>query len=124
GGRRRPACPVARFRERRAARRRHPQCHRPQAQGPRLHHRSAAQSTCGEPPYERHRRVSAPIVAFVATDTEPAQVALAELTRRYGAPPLEQADIIVALGGDGFMLETLHRTLERGVPIYGMHRGT
>jgi NAD+ kinase len=68
--------------------------------------------------------VSAPTVAFVATDTEPAQAALAELTRRYGASSAEEADIIVALGGDGFMLETLHRTLDRGVPIYGMHRGT
>jgi len=63
-------------------------------------------------------------VAFVATDTEAAQSGLAELTRRYKTTPPEQADIIVALGGDGFMLETLHRYLDRHVPIYGMHRGT
>jgi NAD+ kinase len=63
-------------------------------------------------------------VAFVATDTEPAQRGLAELTQRYKASPPEEADIIVALGGDGFMLETLHRYLDRHVPIYGMHRGT
>jgi len=63
-------------------------------------------------------------VAFVATDTEAAQSGLAELTRRYQASPPEHADIIVALGGDGFMLETLHRYLDRHVPIYGMHRGT
>jgi NAD+ kinase len=63
-------------------------------------------------------------VAFVATDTEAAQSGLAELTRRYEATPPAKADIIVALGGDGFMLETLHRYLDRHVPIYGMHRGT
>ncbi len=78
---------------------------------------SAAAKTVG-------RDTMAASVAFVAADTEPAQAALAELTRRYNASPLEEADIIVALGGDGFMLETLHRTLDRGVPIYGMHRGT
>jgi NAD+ kinase len=63
-------------------------------------------------------------VAFVATDTEAAQAGLAELTHRYTATPPDEADIIVALGGDGFMLETLHRYLDRHVPIYGMHRGT
>jgi NAD+ kinase len=63
-------------------------------------------------------------VAFVATDTEAAQNGLAELTRRYQAVPPDEADIIVALGGDGFMLETLHRYLDRKVPIFGMHRGT
>jgi NAD+ kinase len=63
-------------------------------------------------------------VAFVATDTEAAQTGLAELNRRYTVTPPEEADIIVALGGDGFMLETLHRYLDRHVPIYGMHRGT
>jgi NAD+ kinase len=36
----------------------------------------------------------------------------------------ERAEVIVSLGGDGFMLETLHRFLSRGVPIYGMHRGS
>jgi NAD+ kinase len=69
-------------------------------------------------------RTKAPTVAFVATDTEPAQAARTELVERYGATPPEEADIIVALGGDGFMLETLHRSLKRCVPIYGMHRGT
>jgi len=66
----------------------------------------------------------APTVAFVAADTEPAQTALAELRRRWHPVEPEEADIIVALGGDGFMLETLHRFLDRHVPIYGMHRGT
>jgi NAD+ kinase len=63
-------------------------------------------------------------IAFVAAETLAAESAREELARRYGDPPPEAADIIVALGGDGFMLETLHRYLDRRVPIYGMHRGT
>jgi NAD+ kinase len=63
-------------------------------------------------------------VAFVAADTAEARAALAELERRYPSVPPEQADIVVALGGDGFMLETLHAHLERRVPIYGMNLGT
>jgi NAD+ kinase len=62
--------------------------------------------------------------AFLASDAPQAQAALAELTQRYRATPPEAADIIVALGGDGFMLETLHRFRERRVPFYGMHRGS
>jgi NAD+ kinase len=65
-----------------------------------------------------------PAVAFVGTETEAAQAGLAELKRRYKHSVPEDADVIVALGGDGFMLETLHKTLKQGVPIYGMHRGT
>ena len=63
-------------------------------------------------------------IAFVASDAPAAQEALRELTALYGNPSPEQADVIVALGGDGFMLETLHRYLELRVPIYGMHRGS
>jgi NAD+ kinase len=63
-------------------------------------------------------------VAFVAAETPSARQAREELARRYGDPPPEEADTIVALGGDGFMLETLHRFLELRVPIFGMHRGT
>jgi NAD+ kinase len=63
-------------------------------------------------------------IAFAASDAPQAQAALADLRRRYGAAPPEQADVIIALGGDGFMLETLHRFIDRGVPIYGMHRGS
>ncbi len=63
-------------------------------------------------------------IAFVAADTEPARGALKSLEARYPHDDPEKADVVVALGGDGFMLETLHRHLERGVPIYGMHRGT
>ncbi|MHA1114407.1 MAG: NAD kinase [Alphaproteobacteria bacterium] len=63
-------------------------------------------------------------VAFVAADTEPANAARDQLTALYNHLPAEEADVIVALGGDGFMLETLHRYLSRNVPIYGMHRGS
>ena len=63
-------------------------------------------------------------IAFVASDAPAAQQALAELEGLYGKTAPEAADVIVALGGDGFMLETLHRYLQRGVPIYGMHRGS
>jgi len=62
--------------------------------------------------------------AFVAADSDDARIALAQLTRRYGGGTPDDADIIVALGGDGFMLETLHRYIGRRVPIYGMNCGT
>ncbi|MFO1037683.1 MAG: NAD kinase [Geminicoccaceae bacterium] len=63
-------------------------------------------------------------LAFVAAPTSEAQRARAELTHVYGACPLADAEVIVALGGDGFMLETLHRHLDRRIPIYGMNLGT
>lgn len=63
-------------------------------------------------------------IAFVAADTQPAQDALEDLKRVYPHTDPDDADVIVALGGDGFMLETLHRFLDRNVPIYGMNRGT
>jgi len=63
-------------------------------------------------------------IAAVAADTEAAQQALRELCSRYSCVPPEDAEIIVSLGGDGFMLETLHRFLSTGLPIYGMHLGS
>jgi NAD+ kinase len=68
--------------------------------------------------------MSEPRFAFVAADTDEAQDALRRLSERYDPVPPEQAQVIVALGGDGFMLETLHAHLDRGVPIYGMNQGT
>jgi len=62
--------------------------------------------------------------AFVAADTEPAREALAALSKRYGQHQPAQADVIVALGGDGFMLEALHTYMALNKPIFGMHRGT
>lgn len=63
-------------------------------------------------------------IAFVASQTEEAQAARAALSVRYGDAPLEEADVIVALGGDGFMLRTLHRHMARALPVYGMKLGT
>src|SRR5258708_30111337 len=63
-------------------------------------------------------------IAFVAADVPVAKEARRALIRRYGQVPPERADVIVALGGDGFMLQTLHRYLGREVPIFGMHRGS
>lgn len=63
-------------------------------------------------------------IAFVASDTAVARGAAETLRARYGTVPPGEADVIVALGGDGFMLETLHATMERDVPVYGMNRGS
>ena len=63
-------------------------------------------------------------IAFVASDVPEAQQALARLVARYGAAEPARADAIVALGGDGFMLQTLHRHMTDAIPIYGMNRGS
>jgi len=63
-------------------------------------------------------------IAFVASKTEEAQAALADLRKRYAEAPIEQAQVIVALGGDGFMLRTLHRHLSLDKPVFGMKLGT
>jgi NAD+ kinase len=68
--------------------------------------------------------VSAPRIAFAAAESEAAQQALQELQSRYGIADPAEAEIIVPLGGDGFMLEMLHRHLAGGVRIFGMHRGS
>ncbi len=63
-------------------------------------------------------------MAFVASAVAAAQSARRELEERYGSVSLEEADVVVALGGDGLMLQTLHQTMDIGVPIYGMHQGS
>jgi NAD+ kinase len=63
-------------------------------------------------------------VAFVASGHEEARDAIIRLGARYPHVDPESADVIVALGGDGFMLETLHRYMSRSVPIFGMNRGS
>jgi NAD+ kinase len=68
--------------------------------------------------------VNRPRVAFVASDAEAAQLALRDLQALYGAIDAKTAEIVVPLGGDGFMLETLHRCVGQGVSIFGMHRGS
>lgn len=67
-------------------------------------------------PYEK--------LAFVSSRSENALAACAELKAMYPNVAPEEADVIVALGGDGYMLEAMHRSLRRGTPIYGMNRGT
>jgi NAD+ kinase len=63
-------------------------------------------------------------IAFLASDAPVAQTARAALISRYGNVAPDGADVIVALGGDGFMLQTLHGTQELDLPVYGMNRGT
>ncbi|WP_092780438.1 NAD kinase [Jannaschia pohangensis] len=63
-------------------------------------------------------------IAFLASDTPEAQTALTRLTDRYGQVDPADAAVIVALGGDGFMLQTLHGTMHIDAPVYGMNRGT
>ena len=65
-----------------------------------------------------------PTFAFVAAATDEAQAACAQLQARYSGTDPKRAEVIVALGGDGFMLETLHATLDRNVAIFGMNCGT
>ena len=63
-------------------------------------------------------------VAFAASDAEAAQASLIKLRHIYGSVPLDQADVLVALGGDGFMIGILHDVMKRGIPVYGMNRGS
>ena len=63
-------------------------------------------------------------IAFVASEAPEARKAHAELSERYGDVPMHDAEVIVALGGDGLMLQTLHAVLENGAAIYGMNRGS
>ena len=65
-----------------------------------------------------------PTLAFIASETEQAQQAAQRLSALYGQERLEDAEVIVALGGDGFMLQTLHANMNAGCKIYGMNQGT
>lgn len=65
-----------------------------------------------------------PRMALVAAATPEAESALEELGRRWPTYGMDEAEIVIALGGDGFMLETLHSQMPRGLPIYGMNLGT
>jgi NAD+ kinase len=66
----------------------------------------------------------APRLAFFASDRPEAQAAREALARAYGEVAEDEADVVVALGGDGFMLDVLHRALADRKPIYGMNRGS
>jgi NAD+ kinase len=62
-------------------------------------------------------------IHFVASQADGANAVLSTLQERYGQFPLEESEVIVALGGDGFMLRTLHRFLPSHLPVYGMKLG-
>ena len=63
-------------------------------------------------------------IAFLSSGTPDADAALARLSAAYGNVDPDQADVVVALGGDGLMLQVLHRFMGSGKPIYGMNRGS
>lgn len=63
-------------------------------------------------------------ICFVAAATNEARAALQHLTAKYGQSNAETARLVVALGGDGFMLQTLHRFLHQHVPVFGMNCGS
>ena len=63
-------------------------------------------------------------ISFVASETPEAQAALDKLVERYGNADPAEAEGVGAFGGDGLMLQTLHRFLGTGKPIYGMNRGS
>ena len=62
-------------------------------------------------------------IHFVASQTDEAGKAMDALQERYGQNEIDDADVIVSLGGDGFMLRTLHRYLPAGLPVFGMKLG-
>ena len=68
--------------------------------------------------------LAAPRIAFLAAPTDLAAESRARLLARYGEASLDEAGVVVSLGGDGFMLETLHLLLSRNLPVYGMNCGS
>jgi NAD+ kinase len=75
-------------------------------------------------PVIRQRNFAQGRIAFAASPTVLATEARERMLARYGDCPLDEATVVVALGGDGFMLETLHRVLARNLPVYGMNCGS
>lgn len=63
-------------------------------------------------------------IHFTASDVDEAQDALARLCKTHGQSPIEDADVVVVMGGDGTLLETVHQTLAYQKPVYGMNRGS
>jgi NAD+ kinase len=63
-------------------------------------------------------------LAFISSSAPSARQAKATLLERYDGVSLSEADVVIALGGDGFMLETLHSKIPNSTPIFGMNRGT
>jgi len=71
-----------------------------------------------------HAPIAMTQLAFISNGTPTADAARADLLDRYDDTPLDEADVVIALGGDGFMLETLHSAIPSTTPIFGMNRGT
>src|SRR6186997_992217 len=71
-----------------------------------------------------HMQIPAHIYAFVSSETEDARKAAARMMAIYGQHSVAQANVVVALGGDGFLLQTLRETMGTGKQVYGMNRGT
>jgi len=67
---------------------------------------------------------TAPKIHFIASNRPDAKQAFSAMTRRYGQQELEDCDVVVALGGDGTMLDALHGRFKDQLPVYGMHRGS
>eukprot|EP00730_Choanoeca_flexa_P015186 TRINITY_DN6912_c0_g1_i2.p1 TRINITY_DN6912_c0_g1~~TRINITY_DN6912_c0_g1_i2.p1 ORF type:complete len:276 (+),score=63.86 TRINITY_DN6912_c0_g1_i2:279-1106(+) len=63
-------------------------------------------------------------IAFTSSRAPKAVKAMKHLVKRHGNANLDNADVVVALGGDGFLLSVLHRHLERGLPVFGLNKGT
>ncbi len=63
-------------------------------------------------------------IAFLASETSEALAAQKLLAAQYGNAPADKADVVVALGGDGLMLRVLHQLRDKGIPVYGMNRGS
>lgn len=63
-------------------------------------------------------------LTFIAAQTPEAEAAARHLAALYGNVARDEADIVVALGGDGFMLQTLHDEMNSGRLVYGMNRGS
>src|SRR4029077_4384092 len=80
-----------------------------------------ADRICREPDAGSRKSAGRPRASTLPPEAEKARD---DFVREYGGTSPEQADVIVALGGDGLMLQTLHKFMSSGKPIYGMHRGT
>ncbi|WP_313618445.1 NAD kinase [Agrobacterium sp.] len=63
-------------------------------------------------------------LSFVHANTQDARAACEALVERYGNAPFDEADVIIALGGDGFLLQILNETMNSGKRVYGMNRGS
>lgn len=63
-------------------------------------------------------------LAFICAENRDAREAVERLVSLYGQTPVDEADVVVALGGDGFMLQAIQEHMDSGRSIYGMNRGT